>query len=530
MLAETLALCEKNPDKCNRTDFNLQFLRKAKGRWLTQKEKARVSAIYDNMTQTGHDVLSKMYVAKVCPIAGECNFFNREQEVFSKWADIQKSNITGIRRIGKPSANGFVTEVQITNQINEGGRVTNYDSHVILKSNLEKDSDNLYYEWLVGLYLNQMMERFPIFCKTYGLYNYWSTEDKELMLQKPEESGVSVIKRLVPMTESTGIVASLEEPEKLCIVVQHVHKSVAMFDLLEEFDLLNQTLKDESLLDAANITKLSKLLARNEEEVTPLLIALNAKSRNIRVMERLLLHREIMCALYQIYFVLALLPGFSHNDLHPGNVILTPAGENKHYRFYYNGQFFDCKYAAKLIDYGRCVYTGTQEFKEKLDAILREINQRPITPEDNEKIQKTQDENGYPWQYVGTTECASLDFRLINSCITYSVLDNSFYEALETAPLSGNFMDSPCDLLSKQYLTFKQKKLHKKYVEGNLYPTIRSLASALYKNIAPYVYPNSQCFCTVRVSDTEKLIVEWPNSAMAAGKKTRKRNRKTKKR
>ncbi len=554
MLANTGLLCEQNKEKCNRlmlgSDTNLTFLRKAKTRKLTQADENRIGLIYRNLTKSGVEALSEIQTKTACPIAGECNFFNQQEDFFSTWAmDIQKSNITGIRPIGKPSANGFVREIQLTKEFHDGVKLVNYDSHVILKSNLEKESDNLFYEWVVGLYLNKLMDRFPIFCKTYGLYEYRSEEDKAFMLERPE-SGLAVIKRLNVVTESTGIVKSIQTPELLCVVVQHVHKSVALFDLLEEYNLLNQTLLDVSMLDTVNVNELSRRLQRNESDVELLLPALNAKKLNERRLERLLLKREIVCALYQIYFVLDLMPGFSHNDLHVGNVILTPAGENKHYEFYYNNQSFHCKYAVKLIDYGRCSFTGSQSIKEKVDAFLRE-QVRGLSEEVSVQIEKIERENGFPWQYVGTTECSSLDFRLINTCIEYGVLQegvfkegvnakgnpakfsddsNAFYGKLDTASLPPNYADSLCDDLTNVYLkkNLIHKKRHKQYLESNVYPTIRSVAPALYTEIEPHVFENSQCFCRIYVSDTEKLRIEWPAmskpvTAIGAGKKTRKR-------
>ena len=532
-----LALCEQNTEKCNRlmlgSDTNLTFLRKAKTRKLTQEDENRIGLIYRNLTKRGVDALSELQTKTACPIAGECNFFNQQEDFFSSWAmDIQKSNITGIRPIGKPSGNGFIREIQLTKEFHDGVQAANYDNHVILKSNLEKDSDNLFYEWVVGLYLNGLMDRFPIFCKTYGLYEYRSEEDKALMLERPE-SGLAVIKRLNVVTEATGIVKSIQNPELLCVVVQHVHKSVALFDLLEEYNLLNQTLLDVSLLDIANVNKLSKLLRRNETEVTLLLPALNTKPLKKRIAEMLLLKREIVCALYQIYFVLDLMPGFSHNDLHVGNVILTPAGENKHYEFYYNNQSFHCKYAVKLIDYGRCSFTGSQSIKDKLEVFLRE-QVRGLSEEDvSTQIEYIERKNGFPWQYVGTTECSSLDFRLLNTSIEYGVLQegvlrdgvnakgnpakfsddsNAFYGKLDTASLPPNYADGPCNDLTKTYLNKNpiHKSRHKKYIEDNVYPTIRSVAPALYTEIEPHIFENSQCFCRIYVSDTEKLRIEWP--------------------
>jgi hypothetical protein len=485
MLANTLALCQKNTDKCNRvilgSESNLKFLKKIGTRKLTLQEQQKLDLIYKNLTQTGLEAVSEIYVTKACPLSGECTLFGREDSVFSKWAkDIQKSNITGIRRIGKPSVNGFITELKLTNPINNGVQVLNYDTYVVLKSNLDKESDNLYYEWLVGLYLNSFMDRFPIFCKTYDLYEYRKPEDKLLIQENPEENGLSVIKQLITMDHVTGMTESLKNPERLCLVVQHVHKSVAFIDLLEEWNLLNDETEQEKML----------------------------------------LKREIICILYQLFFVLPLIPGFSHNDLHAGNVILTPSAENKHYRFYYNDRYFDCKYAAKLIDYGRCLFNGTSDFKQRLDVTVKEM----FTIQDDELIEEIQKNNGYPWQYIGTTQCISLDFRLLNICIDYGILDESFYSLLEMTVLPANFKSNPCHIFTRANFTENNHHVrHNNYVSKKMYPNIRSVAPNL--NIEPYIYPNSQCFCTIYVSNVEKMRVVWPNLNGGKVRKSRKHKR-----
>ena len=99
-----------------------------------------------------------MSIQQICPVSGECVLFGRGEEVFQSWfQNIRKAGITSIRPIGGVSENGFVRELKRS--------VGGYDSYVVLKSNLNKTSDNLYYEWRVGQYLNKFMFQFPPFCK-----------------------------------------------------------------------------------------------------------------------------------------------------------------------------------------------------------------------------------------------------------------------------------------------------------------------------------------------------------------------------
>ena len=47
-----------------------------------------------------------------------------------------------------------------------------FNAYAILKSNLNRKSDNLLYEYMVGLYLNTLNKRFPCFLETYSYYTY----------------------------------------------------------------------------------------------------------------------------------------------------------------------------------------------------------------------------------------------------------------------------------------------------------------------------------------------------------------------
>lgn len=351
--------------------------------------------------------------------------FGRGENIFDSWfQDIRKAGITSIRSIGEPSKNGFIRELKRT----ENG----YDSYVILKSNLTRDSDNLYYEWYVGSYLNTLMHRFPIFVKTYGIYEY-TPESKAVMLNEPDNAR-SVLNGL----KDTTFVRSLQEPELQCIVVQQVHQSISFTSLLEDY------------------------------KATPTDV----------------LKHEILCILYQIYFVLPLIPSFSHNDLHTDNVILTPAVD-KCYQYVYSsiyGTFsFQCRYAAKLIDYGRCVYPGTKWVTEKL-APYPNANQF-----------------GYPFYQVGVTPCHMLDFRLLKICMDYGVIGLPFFQGMSTKPVS----DEGCEVVTRYYLS---NYFYKNFKNG--FPDISKVTGKLEKLITPmYSLPIA---CTIYISETDDMRVVWP--------------------
>jgi hypothetical protein len=383
-----------------------------------------------------------MSIQQICPVSGECVAFGRGEEVFQQWfQDIRKAGITSIRPIGGVSENGFVRELKRSGD--------GYDSYVVLKSNLESDSDNLYYEWWVGQYLNTLMKRFPLFVKTYGVYEYENEVDKNLMLRNSDLD-------VLPHLKETTMRRSIEEPENVCIVVQQVHQAISFKSLLDQF-------------------------TRTPEE----------------------LRHEILCVLYQVYFVLPLIPGFSHNDLHYENVILTPA-DGKYYQYEYTkGHLFtfSCRYSAKIIDYGRCIYPGTTWLRKQLTGV------------DDEE----QRDAGYPWKHVGYDPCPTVDLWLLKVCMDYKVLPPTFFQdmkrSLYTIP-----EQSECNGLVYSKLTSSVVRQFRRFGV----PDMHDVVTQLEKLISPRTYALPRA-CTIHVSDVDDMHVDWPVAQAAGTRKRRKR-------
>jgi hypothetical protein len=370
--------------------------------------------------------------------------FGRGEEVFQQWfQDIRKAGITSIRPIGGESKNGFVRELKRSGD--------GYDSYVVLKSNLERDSDNLYYEWWVGQYLNTLMKRFPLFVKTYGVYEYENEVDKTLMLRNSDLD-------VLPHLKETSMRRSIEEPENVCIVVQQVHQAISFKSLLDQF---TRTPTEE-------------------------------------------LRHEILCVLYQVYFVLPLIPVFSHNDLHYENVILTPA-DGKYYQYEYTkGHLFtfSCRYSAKIIDYGRCIYPGTTWLRKQLTGV------------DDEE----QRDAGYPWKHVGYDPCPTVDLWLLKVCMDYKVLPPTFFQdmkrSLYTIP-----EQSECNGLVYSKLTSSVVRQFRRFGV----PDMHDVVTQLEKLIQPRTYALPRA-CTIHVSDVDDMHVDWP-VAQAAGTRRRKKRK-----
>jgi hypothetical protein len=249
---------------------------------------------------------------------------------------------------------------------------------------------------------------------------------------------------------------SIEEPENLCIVVQQVHQASSLKELLDQFAL---TLTED-------------------------------------------LRHEILCVLYQVYFVLPLIPGFSHNDLHYENVILTTTGKYYQYEYTKEGRTFtfQCMYAAKIIDYGRCIYLGTTWLKGKLDKFSTE---------------KEQTGAGYPWDQVDIKPCSALDYRLIHYCIVSDVLPATFFDSIIKIN-DSQFKHSICGTTVNRYMRY----MYKLFIKDGV-PDMHVVVTQLEKLIQPRTYGLPRA-CTIHVDAEAPMRVDWPQ---AAGRRTRKRSK-----
>jgi hypothetical protein len=111
---------------------------------------------------------SKKHLAFICSDSGNCIAFGRniaEINTFFKGFTDFTYAISPINQIGALSENGFVIEIPYEKE--------GYNAYAILKSAKKRSSDNLVYEYLVGIkYVNRIMKQFPCFLETYGLYYY----------------------------------------------------------------------------------------------------------------------------------------------------------------------------------------------------------------------------------------------------------------------------------------------------------------------------------------------------------------------
>lgn len=255
-------------------------------------------------------------ISTLCsPDSGSCLTFGKyvkpTKKLFNDFNDFQYAS-PSMRVIGNPSVNGFVYEISYEHH--------GVSAHTVLKCPLRVNSDNLYYEYLVGHYfINDCYLKYPCFLETYGAYHVDKNVISEMSRKrsysvKQLENSMTKMKTFQPNNDeelTKQLRTSCEMQFNICILNQHVSATKSM----------------------------EKYIQTN----SPQLI------------------NDVPQLLYQIYAPLAMLgKTFTHYDLHSENVLLYNLGKDKYIQMNYiypDGTVsFKTNLIAKIIDYGRSYF------------------------------------------------------------------------------------------------------------------------------------------------------------------------------
>jgi len=283
----------------------------------------------------------------ICSDAGVCMAFGKETATIKKHFD----GFTHFRylakpakRIGEVSANGFVKELTYT----RGG----YNAHAILKSTSHPKGDNLYYEYLVGSFINKRALQYPCFVETYGMFQY-ANSNAYTNIKNTSENNPSVLEQgLVPYVTNPPdtkkrLETSCTNGLLLCLLLQHIK----------------------------NATSIA------------------TKSGNIDFVKN-----DLLYVLFQVYMPLAMMCNeFTHYDLHGENVLIYEPVEGSYIHYHYhmndgNVVSFCSSYIAKIIDYGRSFFNDTEN--EKIDGSSKKIHDSLCSIPDCKNCGENQ---GYMW-------------------------------------------------------------------------------------------------------------------------------------
>lgn len=247
------------------------------------------------------------YLNAVCSDANVCIAFGKEsnkiKRFFHHFRDFEY--LSGpAKRMGAVSNNGFVKLLHYER--------AGYSANAILKSSAKIDADNLYYEYLVGQYINKQCLRFPCFVETYGAFRYLSNE-VYLEMKGRKKSGIDRLKSALSRMDSIRL--ACKQPDSCAILVQHINDAPTLAEKCHDADFVKH---------------------------------------------------DLLGVLFQIYQPLAELKNeFTHYDLHLDNVLVYEPVKGSYIEYHYHVEKetvirFKSAYIAKIIDYGRSFFVDAE--------------------------------------------------------------------------------------------------------------------------------------------------------------------------
>jgi hypothetical protein len=250
---------------------------------------------------------SGKFLNTICSDSGVCIAFGRNAneitQYFKGFTDFTYA-ISPIKKIGEPSNNGFVKEIEYERQ--------GYKSHAILKSSMQPDSDNLLFEYLVGIkYINRILKILPCFVQTYGLY-FYNSEISWKIMQGSGPIHNSILKKL-NIQNTIDYSKACIESKYVAILIQHIKNAKSISSYIEK--------------GYSNFMKF-----------------------------------DLLYVLFIIYQALSYISTeFTHYDLHAGNVLIYEPVKGKYIQYHYHNKdgtitTFCSPYIPKIIDYGRSFF------------------------------------------------------------------------------------------------------------------------------------------------------------------------------
>lgn len=273
---------------------------------------------------------SKKHLEFICSDSGDCLAFGRniaEINTFFKGFTDFTYALSPIKQIGAISVNGFVKEIAYEKE--------RYKAYAILKSAKTRTSDNLVYEYLVGIkYVNRIMKVFPCFLETYGLYYYPSPTEWTIMSGSGPVHSANLNKLVIQ--SSVDYSKACRESKYAAILIQHL-KNVKTLHQYTTGNIFNNFMK-----------------------------------------------RDMPYVLFIIYHALASLSKtFTHYDLHDSNVLVYEPQNGKYIKYHYHHNdgtetTFHSPYIPKIIDYGRSFFdNGNLNSRKIYDKICKENDCKP---------------------------------------------------------------------------------------------------------------------------------------------------------
>ena len=321
------------------------------------------------------------FINSICSDSGVCVAFGGRNAIIIKhfFKDfIGFDYMDSISPIGEKTSNGFLYSLKYVREA--------YVSHAVLKSSRKAHSDNLMYEYGVGLEINKLFyDKYPIFVETYKCYSYDSEESWRIFghpsliqyLQYLESEKSKLEQHMVywsrMISEGRGNVDESNQQFK------NIKKMLETTNA--ELIQTNAELKKTNRFVEPSANKLKDSLipfkkvdyerSCMDSKVICLLVQYIDKAPTLTQEFGTMKISEVLNVFYQIYFTLSAISStYTHYDLHSSNVLLYTPVRDKFIQYHYHTKegvvisFKSC-YIVKIIDYGRSFVKPFSEKAEK---------------------------------------------------------------------------------------------------------------------------------------------------------------------
>ena len=349
-----------------------------------------------------------------------------------------------IKRIGSPSANGFINLINYKN-------LTDINTFkTVLKTSVQLSSDNNYYEYVVGNCINIIKEFLPNFIYTFTFSNLNPNLKNSLSNNKIFNDLLSFkngtdFKNKINHSELQNydnIGNGCENNNRASVLIEYVPNGVSIDDLIKE---------SEFLMD---------------------------------------INYNIFCLLFQIYAALVALKDiYTHYDLHLGNIMIVKLPKKVKMVYKNLKVILYTKYIPVIIDYGRshinCLKLGTTIFSRVFSEISCE-NPKCNSLGDGScdtrlkglVIQKNKD------NYSNQDDFYNINLRLKNESFDLRFLHNFMLKFTTAVDIKANYNkrfnfivnNEWLDKSDNKSLTYGVKELSSEY---NLNGIIKTTSDAL---------------------------------------------------
>ena len=267
-----------------------------------EQNKTKKGNIIKKFIVKNKNKLTAYFLNAICQDSGVCMAFGKEiNKIKSFFNNFTTFEYAVNQRYISTGSNGVVVQIEYER--------LKYKSFAILKQSQQTTSDNVFYEYLVGKFLNLKNKKLPCLLETYGMFfTPTGLIDNFNTLE-------TIHTQTGPQMYNALTKACLH-PKKILLLIEHIKGA--------------QTLRD-------------------------------------KINMREFVSSDLIHSLFQVYFTLnALKDVFTHYDLHCQNVLTYIPIQNKYieYHFHFQNEIISFKspYLIKIIDYGRCYFDNQNGF------------------------------------------------------------------------------------------------------------------------------------------------------------------------